>query len=906
MNENKYLVLIKNEDVTSKIYGYSETSSYIVVTYKKSGKTYRYSKVNVKIIDNPAEIEIDDFDFKIGNEKLYDMVKVLKFGSLYKLFFPRKKTLIVEMEKLSITPKSESDRDVQSTNKWEYLRKVSEIVSIKTDDESLILTQEFDKINHLDESTALYKYLHSAEKIDEYKSSSVYIYPFGTNLSQMNAVKNAMENQISVIEGPPGTGKTQTILNIIANIIVQGKTVAVVSNNNSATDNVYEKLKEYGLDYLCAPLGRKENKEKFIEKQKNEIPEFEQEVENIEYCKSKIKKATNDIINLFEYERKNAALKEKLSKLKVERTYYENQNKEVEIPKIRKFLDLSSDDIMDLIMQEEHINSYNKILLVINRIKAYFVYGVGTLEFYLQSVGNILQAYNKLYYVLKEREIENEIKRNNWKIKNIGENKLQELSQLSNGYLNEMLRQKYQGKINRRIFEIEELYKNPKLFNEEYPIILSTTYSIKNCLGKSHVYDYVIIDESSQVDLVTGMIAMSSAKNVVVVGDLKQLPNVITSGDRELIDKLAIRYLIDDKYSYLNNSLLSSITKAIVNVPRVILREHYRCHPKIIEFCNNKFYNNQLIIMTEDKGEKDVLKTYITVEGNHARGKVNRRQIDVIEGEILPDLKNNNNIDEKNIGIVSPYRGQKFAISKKVDSTIQIDTVHKFQGREKDAIIITTVDNEIGEFVDDPKLLNVAITRAKKYLRVVVSNNQKNSNTNIGDLIKYMQYNSFEIQNSKIKSIYDLLYKANDEKRKDFLKNKNVKFNFDSEKITYYMLKELLTEEKYKNLDIVCHVPLNNLIVSQEKLSDEEKKFVNNRCTHTDLIIYNTIDKQLVLVIEVDGYRYHKEGTKQKLRDNMKNKILKKYGIDLIRLNTTESGEKEIVKNKLKEILGER
>ena len=84
MNENKYLVLIKDEDVTSKIYGYSETSNYIVVTYKKSGKTYRYSKVNVKIIDNPAEIEIDDFDFKIRNETLYDMVKVLKFGSLYK------------------------------------------------------------------------------------------------------------------------------------------------------------------------------------------------------------------------------------------------------------------------------------------------------------------------------------------------------------------------------------------------------------------------------------------------------------------------------------------------------------------------------------------------------------------------------------------------------------------------------------------------------------------------------------------------------------------------------------------------------------------------------------------------------------------------------------------------------
>lgn len=49
-----------------------------------------------------------------------------------------------------------------------------------------------------------------------------------------------MENQISVIQGPPGTGKTQTILNIIANILMQGETVQIVSNNNSATENVYE------------------------------------------------------------------------------------------------------------------------------------------------------------------------------------------------------------------------------------------------------------------------------------------------------------------------------------------------------------------------------------------------------------------------------------------------------------------------------------------------------------------------------------------------------------------------------------------------------------------------------------------------------------------------------------------
>ena len=68
------------------------------------------------------------------------------------------------------------------------------------------------------------------------------IFPFGCNNSQYVAVKRAMENQISVIQGPPGTGKTQTILNIIANILIQGKTVQVVSNNNSATENVFENI----------------------------------------------------------------------------------------------------------------------------------------------------------------------------------------------------------------------------------------------------------------------------------------------------------------------------------------------------------------------------------------------------------------------------------------------------------------------------------------------------------------------------------------------------------------------------------------------------------------------------------------------------------------------------------------
>ena len=94
------------------------------------------------------------------------------------------------------------------------------------------------------------------------------IFPFGFNLSQQKAVDTAFNNNLSVIEGPPGTGKTQTILNIIANAVMNGQSVAVVSSNNSAVKNVYEKLEKVGLEFMAAVLGSNENKQAFIGSQK--------------------------------------------------------------------------------------------------------------------------------------------------------------------------------------------------------------------------------------------------------------------------------------------------------------------------------------------------------------------------------------------------------------------------------------------------------------------------------------------------------------------------------------------------------------------------------------------------------------------------------------------------------------
>lgn len=124
--------------------------------------------------------------------------------------------------------------------------------------------------------------------------------------------------------------------------------------------------------------------------------------------------------------------------------------------------------------------------------------------------------------------------------------------------------------------------------------------------------------------------ALSSAKNVVIVGDMKQLPNVVTEDIKNKAEAIFDMFHINKGYRF-TNSFLQSVLDVMPNVAQTLLREHYRCHPKIINFCNQKFYRGELIIMTKDMGEEDVLGVVKTAPGNHVRNHYSQRQIDVIK-----------------------------------------------------------------------------------------------------------------------------------------------------------------------------------------------------------------------------------------------------------------------------------
>lgn len=151
------------------------------------------------------------------------------------------------------------------------------------------------------------------------------IFPFGCNSSQYKAVSTAISNRISIIQGPPGTGKTQTILNIVANLLINNKTVLVVSNNNDATANFYEKLssEKYGLGFICATCGNTKNTEDFIKNQQRFYPEYLKEWNS--QLRSFSVLSDNEIKTLgtyFEANERMSSIKAELSALETETEYF--------------------------------------------------------------------------------------------------------------------------------------------------------------------------------------------------------------------------------------------------------------------------------------------------------------------------------------------------------------------------------------------------------------------------------------------------------------------------------------------------------------------------------------------------------------------------------------------------------
>ena len=916
MDTSQNMIIIKGEFKTASIEEcvFDKDSNKYTIRFKNNPTTYSYRKENVLWLKEP--IELNPRDHQLIRVKTRTSIpreavnKIWEFKHYMHHYWcvRTNQSEDEEFDQRSLIVLKSCLVDIEARSVFSYLKETASISELKTEDETNILRNLYDRIDFVEQKTALATYLNPKKSITKNKlNNAAYIFPFGCNSSQQKAVKRAFESQFSIIQGPPGTGKTQTILNIIANILInKGKTILVVSNNNAAILNVLDKMKSYNLGFLVAMLGCTENKQDFIRRQSEKrIPEdiVNWNTEPIDI--REIERINSRLEKVFYCQERLAQLKEEKAQLKIERTHFFKENNQVpnELP-IKNILD--SHSLFEMWNRLETIGSngpsnlWDRLKWFIYKLKVYFKHGIDTKHLNTESIKETILSLQSIYYSVREKEINEEEKRLNEELAlHDGESLSKKLTVSSKKYLLQRLFKQYGGEYKRQIFSEDDIWKKSENILQEYPVILSTTFSARSSL-RNIIYDYVIMDEASQVAIETGALALSVGKNVVVVGDSMQLPNVQTLQTNIILDNLFQKFKIDIGYNSSKYSFLESVKHIIKECPTTLLREHYRCHPRIINFCNQKFYGGSLIIMTNNETSDIPLQVIRTVPGNHARGHINEREAEVIIKEVLPHM------DINETGIIAAYNDQVNFLSSKIGGNTEISTVHKFQGREKDNIIIDFVDNQPTDFSDNANLMNVAVSRAKKQLCLVVTGNDLPQDSNIADLVEYIIYNNGIVTESKIKSIFDLLYKNQNEELLKFLNKQNKISEFASENLTYNTIKEVLNEDKFLYMDVVFGYPMNHLIRDYSLLNDEEINFAKSPFAHIDFIIYNKVQKKPILAIETNGHAFHygKHTEAQATRDRIKENILLKYNIDMCSLKTTGSNENKKIRDKLIEIVG--
>ncbi|MFQ6069854.1 MAG: AAA domain-containing protein [Candidatus Aminicenantales bacterium] len=539
------------------------------------------------------------------------------------------------------------------------------------------------------------------------------ILPFPSNEYQVKALQDIFQNKLSVITGPPGTGKSQYISNLLINLFLEGKSVLFVSHTNEAVDVVNQKINEKFRN-LMLRTGKKE----FRQDLKGKFNEL------ILDSEKRIHRGT-DLIEINSLWKTIITYRERLVELdtlerKFEELYYYYNNES-------RFL-------IRLDLFSKFVSSVKKFLLFIK---------LKLLKRKLNKFSNRL-------------EIEREIKR-------LENNFYKSSERLIKGiYLQKMLgKGRNIGKVKSFLYQIDSSRLNDNgidsyLFIDALDVLKiwsSTLRSIRRTFPLSPgIFDYVIFDEASQVDLPSAAPALYRAKRAIIVGDPMQLTHI--AGITRDIDKgLAKNHgLIEEKdiypvkIRYCDVSLYKAAENSLNHKP-ILLTNHYRSEDQIITLCNKAFYKGRLKIMTmldhsQYPSSLPLGVHWVNCEGEvykHPAGsRINQAEV-LLVNEVFQDVLRKISGTNLSIGVVTPYSRQQNAIHERIfQSTpsellekhdIKILTAHKFQGSEKDIVIFSLVLAAHGNGNSDrwyniyPQILNVALSRAKYLLYIVGDKN---------------------------------------------------------------------------------------------------------------------------------------------------------------------------------------
>lgn len=661
------------------------------------------------------------------------------------------------------------------------------------------LTQIAEKPSGIYRETALSiineEYSQSKEKSvpmkDMNKITDFYpITPLSLSDSQLQVVKNIDNSKFVAVQGPPGTGKSQTIVNLVAHLVANGKTVLVASRMDKAVDVVAERLNDLGASHMALRAGRLNYQRQLSEELNNLLAQnnsdLDDDIEDILLVDTKDMKDHLDMLK--NMENKSETI------IKLEKNWHDKLEEVEEQEKI-----LGKKEYIKKTLKKGEIDMVAGIIKVLehNMEKAGFISKIANFT----SLGQLkkilnLKDFDVNYETIGKLKQELEFANMEWSLRKIEADiqktgnlhmlaeqirtmKRKQKSLATNILKNkrrEALKELLRDENKRRRLKVhaKSLVANRKRLQtnileeedfrpllEAFPCWCVTTYAVSDSLPlKPGMFDVAIIDEASQCDIASCFPILFRAKRAVIVGDDKQLPH-LSFLEKAKEQSFLSQYGIPDKYQLMwrfrTNSMFDLADYYSMN--SVMLDEHFRSLPPIINFSNHEFYNDRIRVMRKDKPDENVLELVEVVDG-----KVDfdaTRNLPEIEAlvkrlhEIIIEDERKNSDNPVTVGIISPFRAQveqlKISVSKVLSDymikkhQIEIGTAHTFQGDERDIMMISwaVADNSYTQslmFMQKANLFNVAITRGRnKVINFVSRNPRELPDGHFRNYVSYMQ-----------------------------------------------------------------------------------------------------------------------------------------------------------------------
>ena len=563
-----------------------------------------------------------------------------------------------------------------------------------------------------------------------------------SNLSQDKAVVSAL-NQNTIIWGPPGTGKSQTITNILTNILVFGKTALVVSQKRAALEVLKNRMKSLELFCLFILNDREMNKNNFYEPLKSYITyleNFDQEAreENIKIIDDQEKQMMK-LINLIMTNEKAKTNLWAYNELVYKNQYNEKIFQDIlELDPSLKydFWELKKNKPYEIGTFLARNNNYHKptlfgLLLPKNIksaatiIKKRLYYLNLNLDFFVSKQKELDLELIKKIHELNQFKIDNDSNR----VSDHHKLKLMITKMIFNKIKNfdEQMKLKY----NQFALDVRSAHLDPILFIKKhadiikviYPVIITTPETDLQSWTKRE-FDYALLDESSQIYLEKGLPILYLAKIKILAGDDQQMQPSRWFAPKE--------NEAENPFGNIESLLDYAIAKGTY---AVLLDKNYRStYASLMKFNSQVFYHGELDVVDVCSHEKEEPIEVINADGVWENSQ-NVAELDLMIEQAQKNLDAYKkiillcfNVSQQNAleaKILESYPELEHAIT---NQKLLVRNIENIQGDEADLLIASVAYDKNTKlhatYVAKPggkNALNVAISRAKTKMIIIKS-----------------------------------------------------------------------------------------------------------------------------------------------------------------------------------------